>query len=180
MFEKASLEAREADNSLYAIAFCLGLALFWICLKSFSFSIALLSIAAATFGATLGTYGWLGIPLNQISALGPLVVVVVAIADGIHILAAYVQGLHQGLAKLDSMAKSLEINLRPITLATITTAMGFLSQTTHHLQASTDLAILVPRRLLGLRDICLLVTFFDSRTVLKQYLVLLGQSSLSK
>ena len=69
----------------------------------------------------------LGIPLNQISALGPLVVVVVAIADGIHILAAYVQGLHQGLAKLDSMRKSLEINLRPITLATITTAMGFLS-----------------------------------------------------
>ena len=28
LFEKASLEAREADNSLYAIAFCLGTALF--------------------------------------------------------------------------------------------------------------------------------------------------------
>ena len=127
LFEKASLDSREADNMLYGIAFGLGLALFWICLKSFSFSIALLSIAAATFGATLGTYGWLEIPLNQISSLGPLVVVVVAIADGIHILAAYVQGLHQGLAKLDSMRKSLEINLRPVTLATITTAMGFLS-----------------------------------------------------
>ena len=127
LFERESVDARDKDNSLYVIAFVLGLALFWICLRSLLYSLTLLSIAAATFGATLGTYGWLEIPLNQISSLGPLVVVVVAIADGIHVLAAYVQGLHQGSDKIGAMKKSLEINIRPITLATITTAMGFLS-----------------------------------------------------
>ncbi len=127
LFERESVDAREKDNSLYLVAFVLGLTLFWICLRSLLYSITLLAIAAATFGATLGTYGWLEIPLNQISSLGPLVVVVVAIADGIHVLAAYVQGLHQGLDKIGAMKKSLEINFQPISLATITTAMGFLS-----------------------------------------------------
>lgn len=127
LFERESVNARDKDNSLYVIAFVLGLALFWICLRSLLYSLTLLSIAAATFGATLGTYGWLEIPLNQISSLGPLVVVVVAIADGIHVLAAYVQGLHQGSDKISAMKQSLEINIRPISLATITTAIGFLS-----------------------------------------------------
>ena len=127
LFERESVNARAKDNTLYLIAFVLGLALFWICLRSLSYSLTLLAIAAATFGATLGTYGWMEIALNQISSLGPLVVVVVAIADGIHVLAAYVQGLHQGADKINAMKKSLEINIRPITLATITTAMGFLS-----------------------------------------------------
>ena len=127
LFERESVNARAKDNTLYLIAFVLGLALFWICLRSLTYSLTLLAIAAATFGATLGTYGWMEIALNQISSLGPLVVVVVAIADGIHVLAAYVQGLHQGADKINAMKKSLEINIRPITLATITTAMGFLS-----------------------------------------------------
>ena len=127
LFERESVEARTKDNSLYLIAFAVGLMLFWICLRSILYSISLLSIAAATFGVTLGTYGWLEIPLNQISSMGPLVVVVVAIADGIHVLAAYVQGLHQGSDKITAMRQSLAINFRPISLATLTTAMGFVS-----------------------------------------------------
>ncbi|MCB1684270.1 MAG: MMPL family transporter, partial [Pseudomonadales bacterium] len=46
---------------------------------------------------------------------------------GIHLVSIYAQGLHQGLEKLAAMRESLLINLQPVTLATITTAMGFLS-----------------------------------------------------
>jgi len=55
------------------------------------------------------------------------VVLVIAIADGIHIVSVYAQGLHAGLPKFEAMKESLEVNVQPVTLATITTAMGFLS-----------------------------------------------------
>ena len=54
-------------------------------------------------------------------------VFVVAIAHGIHLVAIYAQGLHEGLKPYAAMHHSLSINLAPVTLATITTAMGFLS-----------------------------------------------------
>jgi predicted RND superfamily exporter protein len=101
--------------------------LLWFCLRSLSFSLCLFVIAFATIGLTVGTYGWAQIPFNQISSLGPLVVLVIAIADGIHIVSIYVQGLHKRLSKLEAMRQSLAVNFQPVTLATITTAMGFLS-----------------------------------------------------
>jgi predicted RND superfamily exporter protein len=86
-----------------------------------------MAMAALSFTATMGTYGWLNIAFNQISTLGPLVVIVIAIADGIHVLSIYAQGLHKDMNKIDAMRESLRVNIQPITLATVTTAMGFLS-----------------------------------------------------
>ena len=54
-------------------------------------------------------------------------VLVIAIADGIHIVSVYSQGLNAGKDKMEAMRESLTINIQPVTLATITTAMGFLS-----------------------------------------------------
>ena len=48
-------------------------------------------------------------------------------AHGIHIISIYLQGLHEGLSKLEALEQSLRLNLQPVTLATVTTAMGFLS-----------------------------------------------------
>ena len=84
-------------------------------------------LTAATLAMTLGTHAWLGIPLNQISRLGPLVVFVIALADGIHVVSIYAQELSRGMNKTAAMIRSLQVNLRPVTLATITTTMGFLS-----------------------------------------------------
>ena len=64
---------------------------------------------------------------TKISTLGPLVVMVIGIAHGIHIVSVYAQGLHSHLSKLDAMRHSLAVNIQPVTLATITTSMGFLS-----------------------------------------------------
>ena len=71
--------------------------------------------------------GWARVPFNQISLMAPLVVVMIAMADGIHIVSIYVQGLHKSLSKMEAMRESLRVNIQPITLATVTTAIGFLS-----------------------------------------------------
>ncbi len=128
VFEYDGYEAQRKDRLLlFPLVIGVTLILLWYCLRSLSFSLCLLGIAFATIGLAVGTFGWLDVPFNQISSLGPLVVLVIAIAHGIHIVSIYAQGLHKGLARLDAMRESLAINLQPVTLATLTTAMGFLS-----------------------------------------------------
>ena len=128
MFELDGINARTKDNQvLLPLVLAIGILLLWFCLRSLPFSISLMAMAALSFTATMGTYGWLNIAFNQISTLGPLVVIVIAIADGIHVLSIYAQGLHKDMNKIDAMRESLRVNIQPITLATVTTAMGFLS-----------------------------------------------------
>ena len=52
---------------------------------------------------------------------------VVGIAASIHVVSVYAQNLQAGLDKVAAMRESLAVNLHPVTLAAITTAMGFLS-----------------------------------------------------
>lgn len=128
LFERDSYQAQIKDSKyLFPLVVTISILLLWFCLRSLSFSLCLFAIAFATIGLTVGTFGWAQIPFNQISSLGPIVVLVIAIADGIHIVSIYVQGLHKKLSKLEAMRQSLVINMQPVTLATITTAMGFLS-----------------------------------------------------
>ena len=128
LFEWEGYQAQIKDNQLlFPLVVIIAIGLLWLCLKSLSFSLGLFLIAFATIALTVGTYGWLRIPFNQISNLGPLVVFVVAIAHGIHLVSIYAQGLHHGLDKRSAMRDSFSVNLQPVTLATITTAIGFLS-----------------------------------------------------
>ena len=126
LFERDSYNAQIKDSKyLFPLVVTISILLLWFCLRSLSFSLCLFTIAFATIGLSVGTFGWAGIAFNQISSLGPLVVLVIAIADGIHIVSIYVQGLHKNLPKLEAMRQSLAVNIQPVTLATVTTAMGF-------------------------------------------------------
>lgn len=132
LFELEGYNAQVNDSRvLFPLVVVIGVALLWFCLRSFAYAVTLFTIAFATVGLTLGSFGWADIALNQISSLGPLVVLVIAIADGIHIVSVYAQGLHDNTDgppdKLKAMRHSLAVNLQPVTLATITTSMGFLS-----------------------------------------------------
>ena len=127
LFELDGYNAQVQDRYLLLpLVIGISILLLWFSLRSLTYSLCLMAIAFLTIGLTVGTYGWLDIPFNQISGLGPLVVLVIAIADGIHIVAVYAQGLHNRLGKIDAMRESLAINLQPVTLATVTTATGFL------------------------------------------------------
>ena len=128
LFELDSSKAQIKDTRyLFPLVIVISVLLLWFCLQSLSFSLCLFTVSFATIGLTVGTIGWARIPFNQISIMGPLVVLMIAMADGIHIVSIYVQGLHKSLSKLEAMRQSLIINIQPVTLATVTTVMGFLS-----------------------------------------------------
>ena len=127
-FELDGYNAQIKDSQqLFPLVIGISVLLLWYCLRSLPYALCLFVVSFITVGVTTGTYGWLDIALNQISSLGPLVVFVIAMADGIHVVAIYAQGLHDGKDKISAMRESLAVNLQPISLATVTTAMGFLS-----------------------------------------------------
>ncbi len=128
MFELDGYEAQVRDSQvLMPLVIVVAVGLLWFCLRSVSFALALFAVSFASVALAVGSYGWLGIAFNQISNLGPIVVFVVAIAHGIHLVSVYAQGLHEGRDRESAMRESLAINLQPVSLATLTTAIGFLS-----------------------------------------------------
>lgn len=128
LFELDGYNAQAKDSRyVFPVVIALSILLLWFCLKSLFLSLCLFTLSALTIGLTLGTVGWAEIPLNQISTMGPMVVFMIAMADGIHIVSIYLQGRHDSLDKTEAMRQSLAVNFQPISLATVTTAMGFLS-----------------------------------------------------
>lgn len=127
LFELDGYRATVKDRMyLFPIVIAVSIFLLRFCLKSLPYTLCLFSIAFLSVGLSVGSFGWLQITFNQISALGPLVVLVVAMAHGIHIAAIYAQGLAEGRPKEAAMVESLIVNVQPVTLASVTTAMGFL------------------------------------------------------
>ena len=128
LFELDSYNAQIKDrNNLAPLVALATTVLLWICLNSLVYALCTLAVAFLAIVLTVGSVGWSGFAFNQISNMGPLVVLTIAMAHGIHIISIYLQALHEGKAKAEALYYSLRLNLQPVTLATITTAMGFLS-----------------------------------------------------
>lgn len=128
LFELDSYNAQIKDrNNLAPLVALATTLLLWLCLNSLVYALCTLVVSFLGILLTIGTVGWSGFAFNQISNMGPLVVLTIAMAHGIHIISIYLQGLHEGLGKLEALEQSLRLNLQPVTLATVTTAMGFLS-----------------------------------------------------
>jgi len=76
---------------------------------------------------TMGLAGWLGFYLSGPSSSAPTMIMTLAVADCIHILTSMFYEMRQGTDKKTAIAKSIHINLQPIFLTSVTTAIGFLS-----------------------------------------------------
>jgi len=84
--------------------------------------VILLSVIAA-----MGIAGWASVPLTGPLMSAPTIIMILAVADCVHILTNWLQGLRRGREKKQAMAESLHINFAPIFLTSVTTAIGFLT-----------------------------------------------------
>ena len=75
---------------------------------------------------TMGVAGWMGFQLTPTSMMAPLMVMILAMADSIHVLTQYIQYFRNGMTKYEAMVESIGSNMVPIMLTSITTAIGFL------------------------------------------------------
>jgi predicted RND superfamily exporter protein len=98
-----------------------------IALRSFTGTLGTLTIILISMFTGLGLAGWLKISITAASANAPLMILTLAVADSVHILVTMFQQMRQGKSKYESISESLRINLQPVFLTSITTAIGFLT-----------------------------------------------------
>ncbi|MCG7965426.1 MAG: MMPL family transporter [Candidatus Thiodiazotropha taylori] len=114
-------------KSLYPIMFGAVILVLVLMLRSIPGTISTLIIIVLMIIATMGLTGWLGIKMSPPTTTVPIVIMTLAIADCVHILVNFLHFMREGEAKYQAMMESLRINLQPIFLTTLTTAIGFLS-----------------------------------------------------
>lgn len=80
--------------------------------------------------SVLGTFGFsglIGVPITNVTAALPNILIAVSIADSVHLLVTYYRSRAAGLERRDAARHSLSKNLLPTFVTSITTAAGFFS-----------------------------------------------------
>lgn len=95
-------------------------------LRSTLATLAVAAVIASSAALSMAIAGWFGYPLSPTSVAAPMIVLTVAIADGVHVVLATMVELRNGLSKRDALIHSLQHNLEAITYTWLTTVVGFL------------------------------------------------------
>ena len=97
---------------------------------SYVMALSVLSILAA-----VGLLGWLNVPMTSASAMGPLMLMTITIADGVHILMACRAGIRAGKTADDALADCMRMHGRLIAVTAAATIIGFLTGNTSNVPA---------------------------------------------
>ncbi len=77
--------------------------------------------------ASMGLGAWVGLPFSPPVSPAPTIVLMIVVANSVHLLVALQQRLRAGDSRHDAIVESIRLNLYPVFLASFTTVLGFLS-----------------------------------------------------
>ena len=123
-FSEASLMDMQTLVPLMYLA--MFLVMFWL-LRSLSGTFGTLLIVGFSAASAIGLTGWIGTGMTPPTVQAPTMIMTLAVADSIHILVTMLQEMRNGRSKREAIVESLRINLQPVFLTSLTTAIGFLS-----------------------------------------------------
>ena len=128
MMNQAFGDAGESDaKSLLPIMYLVVLIILIIMLRSTVPVLGTMLLIIFSIVWAYGFSGYLGMKFTTPMFSVMNIVMTLAIADGVHILMSFVQGMRNGHDKISAMTESLAVNAWPIFLTSITTAIGFLT-----------------------------------------------------
>lgn len=128
MMNGAFTEVAMGDSAtLVPLMFLIVIVFIGLLLRTISGTFATVLVIILSIATTMGIAGWLGFYLTGPSSSAPTMILTLAVADCIHILSSMFYEMRQGSDKKTAIAKSLRLNLQPIFITSITTAIGFLS-----------------------------------------------------
>lgn len=119
--------AFEDMTQLIPLSFALMLILLAVLAGGIKGTLATIFVIAFSVVAAMGFAGYMGYMITPTMAPAPNVILTVAVANCVHILISYLHGLGQGETQHEAIDESLRINLHPVSLASLTTATGFLT-----------------------------------------------------
>ena len=114
-------------TQLIPLMFIIIVALLQIILRSFVGTLSTVVLIALSVLTTMGFMGWMDLALNQVNVTCPIVILTLAVCDAVHLMNGYLFNISQGESRINAMKESLSVNLKPIFLTSLTTAIGFLS-----------------------------------------------------
>ena len=77
--------------------------------------------------ASVGLGAWVGMPFSPPISPAPTIVLMIVVANCVHLLVTVQQRLRAGDTRHGAIVESVRLNLHPVFLASLTTALGFLS-----------------------------------------------------
>lgn len=138
--ELVDMQEREILVTTFVAGLLVILVMFWIFRRPWGIGISLTSIGLGML-LFVGFLGAAGRELNAISALYPILMIIVGTSDVIHIMSKYIDELKRGKPRL----QAIKVTIKEIGLATlftsITTAIGFASLYTSKIYPIKDFGI---------------------------------------
>ncbi|MAT49998.1 MAG: RND transporter [Porticoccaceae bacterium] len=102
----------------------LMVAILWVMTRSFSGVFSASLVVIFTGLGAMGLLGWGYWKIDPGSAIAPIVIMTLAVADSVHVIEAMQKAMRDGMNKLDAIRQSLKDNFMPIFLTSLTTVMG--------------------------------------------------------
>ena len=95
--------------------------------RSITATIGTVFVILLSLMTAMGLAGWVGIELTPPSSAAPTIIMTLAVADSIHIIISMLSAMRRGLTRREALVESLHVNMSPVFLTSVTTAIGFLS-----------------------------------------------------
>ena len=128
VMHRAFADVTKSDmETLTPIVFLIIVGATIILLRSIFSTLAIVAVLVFVVNTTLGFAGWNGVVFSPTNAGVPIIVMVIAIADSIHIVTSVLLGMRRGLDRNAAIVESIRINAYPVFITSVTTAIGFLS-----------------------------------------------------
>ena len=121
--EAARQDIRTLVPLMYLVIF---LIMGWL-LRSVSSTFATFLVVSFSAAAAMGLAGWFSTGLTTTSLQAVTMIMTLAVADSVHFLVTLLHEMRQGRSKPRAIVESLRVNVPPIFLTSLTTAIGFLS-----------------------------------------------------
>ena len=84
-------------------------------------------VVGVAVAIAMGLAGWYGVVLTTATAVAPVIILTLGVAHSVHLITNVQHALAGGADRAAALRHSLALNLRPITLTSLTTMAGFLS-----------------------------------------------------
>lgn len=137
-------EATQADiTTLVPLMYVVVALTSLVLLRSFGAMFCVMIVLTMATVAAMGLAGWLHITLTPPSALSPVIILTLAIAESVHVIHNFLHEMRLGRTKFDAIIESTRVNFGAITLTSVTNAVGFLSLNTADAPPFRDLGNIV-------------------------------------
>ncbi len=121
-------EATQADiTTLVPLMYLVVALTSLVLLRSLGAMFCVMIVLTMATVAAMGLAGWLGMTLTPPSALSPVIILTLAIAESVHVIHNFLHELRGGRTRFEAVIESTRVNFGAITLTSVTNAIGFLS-----------------------------------------------------